>query len=84
MAEQDLNGPEVHARLQQVSREGVPQRVGMNRFRNASVEGGFLACPENRLGRDWMTGLSAGEQPLLGALPAPVDIVQAAGTFPLE
>jgi hypothetical protein len=73
VAEQDLNGTEIHARFQQVRCKGVPQRVRMNRFGNAGVLCGFLAGREDGLARDRLSKFSAGEQPILGSPPAPVD-----------
>ena len=43
MAEQNLNGAEIDARFQQVSGEGVPQGVRMNRFGDTGFLGGLPA-----------------------------------------
>jgi len=43
VAEQELNGAEIHARFQQVSGEGVPQGVWMNRFGNTGLLCGLPA-----------------------------------------
>jgi hypothetical protein len=43
VAEQELNGAEIHARFQQVGGEGVAQGVRMNRFGNAGLLRGLPA-----------------------------------------
>src|ERR1035441_1354940 len=72
MAEQDLNGAEIHARFQQVRGESVPQGVGVDRFANARGPSGLLAHPEDGWGADGLTGLVAGKQPVRGLFPPPV------------
>src|ERR1700689_815635 len=72
MAEQDLNGAEIHARFQQVRGESVPQGVRMDRFADARGSSGLLAHPENRWGADGLTGLVAGKQPVCGLFPPPI------------
>jgi hypothetical protein len=76
MAEENLNGAEIHSGFQQVSGEGVPQRVRMNRFGDAGALPGFLAGAEDGLARDMRAGFFPGEEPVLRLLPAPVDAEQ--------
>jgi len=52
MAEENLNGAEIHSGFQQVSGKGVPQRMRMNRLGDAGVLPGFLAGAEDGLARD--------------------------------
>jgi hypothetical protein len=63
MAEEKLNGAEVHSGFQQVSGEGVSQRVRMNGFGDASVLPGLLAGHSLEIG---VPGFSPGKSQFLG------------------
>ena len=62
MAQQDLDGSQVCASLQQVSGEAMSQRVD----RDMLVQLGMLGCPsaglEHGAGRDGLLGCGAGEE----------------------
>ena len=73
VSQQRLDRANVLVGFQQVSGKGVPQRVRMNRFRDAGTVCGLLTSSENGFAGDGPTGLAARKKPLLGALPTEVD-----------
>jgi hypothetical protein len=66
MSQQNLDGPQIRAVLEQVSGETVSQRVRMNLLADAGTLGGFPAGLPDDLGGDRMIGgvpAVAGKQP---------------------
>src|SRR5271167_2895783 len=74
--EQDLDGAQVGARLQQVGRPTVAQRVWGDAFADASTVCGLVACNPDGLVRDGLfgsaPGIAARKQVGLGLAPTPV------------
>src|ERR1017187_543631 len=74
--EQNLDGAQIGARLQQVGRPTVAQRVRGNAFADASTVRGFVACNPDSLVRDGLfgsaPGIAARKQVGLGLAPTPV------------
>jgi hypothetical protein len=73
MTQQHLNGAQVGAGFQQMSREAVAKRVGVKLFPDPRAFGGFAASVPDDLGADGILGggmpPAAREQPL-GRFPA--------------
>ena len=63
MSEQDLNGPNVGSRFEQVCGETVPKRVNRHAFAKARGFAYFFARVVHRLGRHWTIRVLAGKEP---------------------
>ena len=70
MAEQELNRPQVGARLEEMDRKGMPERMGRNRLDEARAAGGEVAGTPDRVPRDRLLRGLAGKEPV----PRPVDL----------
>ncbi len=68
VAEQDLNGAEIYARIQQVSGEGVSQRVRMNSLGDTGLSRSLLTGAEDGLAGDRLARFLTGKSHSLGCL----------------
>ncbi len=71
MAEQQLDGADVGARFQQVDGEGMSQRMGRDRFANATKAMGPLASFRYGVPADMPVRNVAGKEPVRGPFHAP-------------
>ena len=72
MTEQDLDGPQVRAGLEQMSGEAVPQRVNRDALAQSGFPSGPLADLVDGVNRDGPLEQSAGEEVLAGPHSYPV------------
>src|ERR1041385_3672333 len=77
MSQKYLDGAQVSASLQQVSREAMPQGVRGDMFLDARAPSGFLARFPGRFGRNRQIATASLDRPRkeirLGLHPAPID-----------
>lgn len=72
MTEQQLNGPEIGTRFEQVDSKGVTKRMRSNRFGKRRETMRFLARIPNRVPGDRLPRKTPGEQPFLRTRRPPV------------
>ena len=72
MTEQIANDEQVDAVFEQMSGEGVAQRMRMNRFRDTGYPCCFSTGIENGFARDRTTRFPTREEPVSGPFPAVV------------
>lgn len=72
MAKEQLDRAQIGARLQQVNREGVTQRMWRDRFGDVAFAPGCPAYEIDDQGRNGLFGVPAGEQPFFGAEATPI------------
>src|SRR5258706_203978 len=72
VAEQDLDGAEIHTVFEEMSSKGMPQRVRMNRFPNARRLCRTSASQVDSLGTDGPSAVCYRKQPVSGPLGSPI------------
>ncbi len=71
MAEQQLDLADIGTRLQQMDGEGMAQRMGRDRFGNATQAMSLLASFIDGVPADMQVRKVAGKEPVLGSFPEP-------------
>ena len=72
MAEQQLDGAQIGARLQQVNGERVAQGMWRHRLREAALDPHLPAGVVDGMAADWLIGPIAGKQPDAGMGSPPI------------